>query len=58
MPIYTGGLISSSKNIANLQAQRGKFGLQERISLAKLNLIRHYFNVQLQKQLTDTTKHA
>lgn len=58
MPIYTGGLISSSKNIANLQAQRGKFGLQERISLAKLNLIRHYFNVQLQKQLTDTQQNT
>lgn len=52
MPLYTGGLISSAKNIANLQAERGEFGLQDQTSLAKLNLIRHYFNVKLQEQLT------
>ena len=58
MPLYTGGVIDSTKNIAALQAQRGEFGLQEQVSLAKLSLIRHYFNVQLQKQLVHSQQKA
>jgi outer membrane protein TolC len=51
MPLYTGGLTSSAKEIANLQAGRSKLDTQQQQDTQRFELIQSYFNVQLQKQL-------
>jgi outer membrane protein TolC len=51
MPLYTGGLISSAKELANLQAQKSKLNSKQQQDLQKLEIIQTYFFVQLQKQL-------
>lgn len=58
MPIYTGGLIDASKNVAKLKQQRDSFGLAQETSLAQFELIKRYFDVQLHRALLTTQQHA
>lgn len=51
MPLYTGGLTSSAKEIAQIQSSRSSLTNQEQQDLQRFELIQAYFNVQLQKQL-------
>ena len=51
MPLYTGGLTSSAKEVANIQAQRSQLTSQQQQDVQRFELIQAYFNVQLQKQL-------
>lgn len=54
MPLYTGGLIQSGKNVANIQQKRSELNHQQQQDLQRLSLIQAYFNVQLQKQLLNS----
>lgn len=56
MPIYTGGLTTSAKEIANIKAQRSKINSKQQQDLQKLEIIQAYFTVQLQKQLYDSSQ--
>lgn len=58
MPIYTGGLIAASKNVAKLKEQRDSLGLAQETSLAQFELIKRYFDVQLHRALLLTQRHA
>lgn len=58
MPIYTGGLIDSTKHIAQLKEQRDTLGLSQATSLAQLELIKRYFDVQLHHTLSHSQKLA
>ncbi|MQW91749.1 TolC family protein [Acinetobacter wanghuae] len=51
MPLYTGGLTSSAKEIAQIQSSRSSLTNQEQQDLQRFELIQTYFNVQFQKQL-------
>lgn len=51
LPLYTGGLTSNAKQAANLKAKRSAFNSKEQQDLQRFELIRTYFDVQLQKQL-------
>jgi outer membrane protein TolC len=51
MPLYTGGLTSSAKQIANIQAGRSELSQQQQQDTQRYELIQSYFTVQLQKQL-------
>ncbi|MFB6348114.1 TolC family protein [Moraxella sp. ZJ142] len=51
-PLYTGGVISTSKQIANLGSQRQSLSTQEQNSLVQLELIRLYFGTQLKHTLS------
>ena len=51
MPLYTGGLTSSAKEIAQIQSNRSSLTNQEQQDLQRFELIQAYFNVQLQRQL-------
>ena len=51
MPLYTGGLTHSAKEIANLQVGRSQLSNQQQQDTQRFELIQSYFNVQLQKQL-------
>lgn len=51
MPIYTGGITTSTKNIAKIAHTRSQLSTQEQQDLLRFELIQVYFNVQLQKQL-------
>ena len=53
MPLYTGGLTRSAKEIANIQSGRSKLSNQQQQDTQRFELIQSYFNVQLQKQLLD-----
>ncbi len=53
MPIYTGGLTRSAKEIANIQSGRSELSNQQQQDTQRFELIQSYFNVQLQKQLLD-----
>lgn len=55
-PLYTGGLITSTKNIAQLQANRSKVGLSQQIDTQKFEIIQVYFNAQLQKTLWEVAQ--
>lgn len=57
MPLYTGGLIRSAKTVAELQQQHSQLSVVQQRALVQLELIRQYFEVQLQKQLLDGSKH-
>ncbi|WP_443612612.1 TolC family protein, partial [Acinetobacter pseudolwoffii] len=50
MPLYTGGLTHSAKEIANLQVGRSQLSNQQQQDTQRFELIQSYFNVQLQKQ--------
>ncbi|SDC05896.1 Outer membrane protein TolC [Acinetobacter boissieri] len=53
MPLYTGGLITSTKNLAALQASRGEITVQQQEDNQRFEVIQNYFNVQLQKKLVE-----
>lgn len=53
MPLYTGGLISSTKSLAALQASRGAITVQQQEDNQRFEVIQNYFNVQLQRKLVD-----
>lgn len=53
MPLYTGGLISATKNLAALQATRGEITVQQQEDNQRFEIIQNYFNVQLQEKLVD-----
>ena len=48
MPLYTGGLTRSAKEIANIQSGRSKLSNQQQQDTQRFELIQSYFNVQLQ----------
>lgn len=54
MPLYTGGLTRSAKEIANIQSGRSELSNQQQQDTQRFELIQSYFNVQLQKQLLDS----
>lgn len=56
MPIYTGGLTSSAKEMANIKAQRSKVSSKQQQDLQKLEIIQAYFTAQLQKQLLKSSQ--
>lgn len=51
MPLYTGGLTSSVKEMAQIQAQRSQLNSKQQQDVQRFELIQAYFNAQLQKQL-------
>ena len=51
MPLYTGGLTSSTKEIAQIKAQSSELNSQQQQDVQRFELIQAYFNAQLQKQL-------
>lgn len=50
-PIYTGGITTSTKNIAKITQKQTQLNSREQEDLLRFELIQVYFNVQLQKQL-------
>jgi outer membrane protein TolC len=56
MPLYTGGLTSSAKEVANIKAQRSQINTQQQQDIQRFELIQAYFNAQLQKQLLDSSR--
>lgn len=57
MPIYTGGLITSTKQVAEIMKQQGQLNEQQQQDLQLFDLIQVYFNVQLQKQLFSSSQY-
>lgn len=55
MPLYTGGLTSSAKEIAKIQSNRSELNNKQQQDTQRFELIQAYFNVQLQKQLQAST---
>lgn len=51
IPLYTGGLISSTKEMAQINADRQQLNDQQQQDLQRFELIQVYFNSQLQHQL-------
>ena len=56
MPLYTGGLTSSAKEVASIKAQRSQLSTQQQQDIQRFELIQAYFNAQLQKQLLDSSR--
>lgn len=56
MPLYTGGLTRSAKEIASIQAGRSELSNQQQQDTQRFELIQAYFNVQLQKQLLEAAR--
>lgn len=56
MPLYTGGLTRSAKEIANIQSGRSELSNQQQQDTQRFELIQSYFNVQLQKQLLEAAR--
>lgn len=56
MPLYTGGLTSSAKEIAQIQSSRSRLTNQEQQDVQRFELIQAYFNVQLQNQLQNAAQ--
>jgi len=56
MPLYTGGLTSSAKEVAIIKAQRSQLNTQQQQDIQRFELIQAYFNAQLQKQLLDSSR--
>ncbi|MDV2467910.1 TolC family protein [Acinetobacter chinensis] len=51
MPLYTGGLTTSAKEIAGIKAQRSQLTTKQQQDVQRFELIQVYFGVQLKKQL-------
>lgn len=56
MPIYTGGLIKSAKQIATIQALRAQLSTEQQQDIQRFEIIQSYFNVQLQQQLVKSSQ--
>ena len=46
MPLYTGGLTSSAKEIANIQVKRSAISSEQQQDVQRFELIQAYFNAQ------------
>ncbi|WP_228199397.1 TolC family protein [Acinetobacter sp. SWAC57] len=57
MPLYTGGLTSSAKQVANIKAKRSELNTKQQRDLQRFELIQAYFNVQLQQQLLSSSQY-
>ncbi|MCU4377100.1 MULTISPECIES: TolC family protein [Acinetobacter] len=55
MPLYTGGKISSAKQIASIQSKRSDISEKQQQDSQRFEMIQAYFNVQLQQQLLSTS---
>lgn len=55
MPLYTGGKITSAKQIATIQAQRSNISEKQQQDSQRFEMIQSYFNVQLQQQLLNAS---
>nr|WP_228146861.1 TolC family protein [Acinetobacter sp. ANC 4470] len=55
MPLYTGGLTSSAKEVVNIKAARSQLSSKQQQDVQRFELIQAYFNVQLQKQLLSSS---
>ncbi|OTG65400.1 TolC family protein [Acinetobacter silvestris] len=55
MPLYTGGLTSSAKEIAKINAQRSQLTTKQQQDIQRFEIIQAYFNTQLQKQLLNSS---
>jgi len=51
MPLYTGGLTSSAKQMAQIQSERSVINNKQQQDLQRFEIIQAYFNSQLQTQL-------
>ncbi|WP_291354758.1 TolC family protein [Acinetobacter sp. UBA3106] len=56
MPLYSGGLTSSAKEIAQIKAQRSQLNSKQEQDVQRFELIQAYFNTQLQKQLLTSSQ--
>ena len=56
MPLYTGGLTRSAKEVATIQAGRSELSNQQQQDTQRFELIQAYFSVQLQKQLLEAAR--
>ncbi|WP_409449769.1 TolC family protein [Acinetobacter sp.] len=56
MPLYSGGLTSSAKEIAQIKAQRSQLNSKQQQDVQRFELIQAYFNTQLQKQLLTSSQ--
>ena len=56
MPLYTGGLTSSSKEVANIRAKRSQLTSKQQQDLQRFEMIQVYFNTQLQQQLLQSNR--
>lgn len=54
IPVYTGGIIKNTKEVANFNAERGKINTQQIQDTQRFEIIQAYFNAQLQKQLLES----
>lgn len=56
MPIYTGGLTSSAKQMAQIQSERSVINNKQQQDLQRFEIIQAYFNTQLQQQLLASSR--
>nr|WP_244939714.1 TolC family protein [Acinetobacter guerrae] len=56
MPLYTGGLLKSTKQIAAIQSQRSELNTEQQQDVQRFEMIQAYFNVQLQQQLLKSSQ--
>lgn len=56
MPIYTGGLTSNAKKIAQIQSERSIINNKQQQDLQRFEIIQAYFNTQLQQQLLTSSR--
>ncbi|MFN0297271.1 TolC family protein [Acinetobacter albensis] len=56
MPLYTGGLTSTSKEVANIQAKRSQLTSKQQQDVQRFEMIQVYFNTQLQQQLLQSNR--
>lgn len=56
MPLYTGGLTSTTKELARLKSERSQLNTAQQENMQRLELIQAYFNVQLQQKLLQSNQ--
>ena len=56
MPLYSGGLTSSAKEIAHIKAQRSQLTSKQQQDVQRFEMIQVYFNTQLQQQLLQSNR--
>lgn len=56
VPLYTGGLTQSAKQIANIQAQRSQLDSRQQQDIQRFEIIQAYFNTQLQQELNGISR--
>ena len=55
MPLYTGGVTTSTKQLANIKSERSQLDSKQQQDIQRFEIIQAYFNVQLQKQLLNAS---